>query len=891
MEIPSRYNPSEVEGKIYRFWVEKGYFSAKNNSKNKPFTIAIPPPNITGILHMGHALNDTIQDVLIRYKRMNGYEALWIPGTDHAGIATQNVVEKKIAKEGLTKEGLGREEFVRRLWDWRNQYGLTIINQLKKLGASCDWERLRFTLDNEYSEAVKEVFIRLFNEGLIYRGNYIINWCPRCKTALSDEESPRKEIDGWLYYIKYPIKDSASKEDYVVVATTRPETMLGDTAIAVNPKDGRYQHLLGKTVILPLIGRELKVIADDLIEKDFGTGVVKVTPAHDPADYIMGKKHNLAFINIFDENAVINENGKDFAGMDRFEARQAIVDILKEKKLLVKEEPYKISAGHCYRCHTIIEPRLSLQWFVKMKPLAKKAIEAVEEDKIKFYPSRWKKVYLNWMNNIQDWCISRQIWWGHRIPVWYCSKCSVKLEASGIAADDSWREGVIVSKSKPDKCPKCGSTGLYQDADVLDTWFSSWLWPFAALGWPEKNPDLEYFYPTNVLVTASEILFFWVARMIMAGIKFTGKIPFSEVIIHGTVRDEKGVKMSKSLGNTIDPQEVIDKFGADSLRFSLMMLAASGADVYLSDEKFLAGRNFANKIWNASRYIILKAKEEKFSFGDFNFSPSLMDKWIIKEFNMSLERFSRHIEKYRFNEAAKEIYDFIWHKFCDWYIEITKDNFNENTAKILLFILVQALKMLHPFMPYLTEDIFQILKREFSLPLEDALIISHWPKPVKLEAEEKENILAEELIQLISQIRALRSDLGIPSGEKINVSLKIKDEFKHIFTENEEWAKRLSFTAAFRFLPELKRRLISLSKVSLDLDFKEADIQKYKTTLEKKIQNLSRVISAAQKKLDNKNFIERAPREIVEKEQKKLNDFRNQLSRIKIIKNALEQGT
>ncbi|HDN86407.1 MAG TPA: valine--tRNA ligase, partial [Candidatus Omnitrophica bacterium] len=637
MNLDKKYNPKQVEENIYNFWIKEDYFSSHPTPNKKSFCIVIPPPNITGILHMGHALNNTIQDVLVRFKRMQGYASLWMPGTDHAGIATQNVVERSLSNRGLRKEDIGREEFLKLLWEWTHKYGSTIIEQLKKLGASCDWKRARFTMDEEYSEVVKEVFVRLYEKGLIYRGKYIINWCPRCKTALSDEEAPYKEIDGRLYYIKYPVKKSPSKitQEYVVVATTRPETMLGDTALAFNPKDTRYKWLKDAKVILPIIGRELRVIEDEAVDPDFGTGLVKVTPAHDPLDFTLAKKYNLEFVNIMNEDATLNENAKEFSGMDRFKARKNILQTLKDEGLFDKEEPHKISAGHCYRCGTLIEPRLSTQWFVRMKPLAEPAIKVVEEDKIKFYPSRWKKVYLNWMYNIQDWCISRQIWWGHRLPVYYCKRCQNNLSEDTL----SDTQGIIVSKTRPPECPVCGSKDLVQDEDVLDTWFSSWLWPFAVFYWPKQTPELDYFYPTSCLVTASEILFFWVARMIMASLEFTEEIPFKDVIIHGTVRDEKGFKMSKSLGNIIDPLEIIEKFGADSLRFSLMMLASTGADVYLSDEKFLVGRNFSNKIWNASRFILTRIEEENIVIRDLEIKDNLdlVDKWLIYHLNQTVE--------------------------------------------------------------------------------------------------------------------------------------------------------------------------------------------------------------------------------------------------------------
>ncbi len=591
MELPKTYNPQEVEDRIYSDWESKGYFHAAPSAEKRPYSIVIPPPNITGILHMGHALNNTIQDILIRFKKMQGFEAEWMPGTDHAGIATQNVVERALAKKGVKRHDLGREKFIEEVWKWREEYGSTIIKQLKKLGCSCDWERTRFTMDDGLSEAVLDVFVKLYQKGLIYRGNYIINWCPRCQTALSDEESQHKDIDGMLYHIKYPVK--SSKDEYVVVATTRPETMLGDVAVAVNPKDERYIGLKNKTLLLPILGRELKIVYDGFVDMTFGTGALKVTPAHDPVDFGLGLKYGLEQINIMNDDATINSIGGDYEGMDRFEAREAIVEELKERGLFIKSEPHRHAVGHCYRCHTIIEPRLSLQWFVRMKPLAAPAIDAVRSGRIKFYPERWTKVYLDWMENIRDWCISRQIWWGHRIPVYYCKKCL----ASSPSEND--RRGVIVSKTKPGKCPVCGSTEIEQDQDVLDTWFSSWLWPFSTFGWPKETPELKYFYPTDTLVTAQEIIFFWVARMIMAGIEFRGGIPFKNVYIHGTVRDITGTKMSKSLGNVIDPLDMISKYGADALRFSIISITAQGQDVYLAESRFELGRNFANKIWNA----------------------------------------------------------------------------------------------------------------------------------------------------------------------------------------------------------------------------------------------------------------------------------------------------
>jgi len=895
MEIVSRYNSREVEEKILEKWLEAGYFQAQTSSSKDPFSIVIPPPNITGILHMGHALNNTIQDVLVRFKRMQGYESLWMPGTDHAGIATQNVVEKGLAKEGLRKEDLGRDEFQKRLWAWKDKYGSTIIEQLKKLGVSCDWPRIRFTMDDDYSKTVREVFVRLHEKGLVYRGNYIINWCPRCKTALSDEEASHQQIDGWLYYIRYPVKGAQS---YIVVATTRPETMLGDTAVAVNPSDRRYEWLKAEKVILPIAERELKVIEDDVISPEFGTGVVKVTPAHDPVDFMLGKKYNLDFINIMNDDATLNANvPKDFIGMDRFKARAALIKILAEKKLIEKKEPYAISAGHCYRCHTIVEPRISLQWFVKMKPLAEEAIRVVEEDEIKFYPQRWKKVYLNWMQNIQDWCISRQIWWGHRLPVYYCKSCQTEAEFGSQKPADKMSvntKGVIVSKERPAKCPSCGSIELTQDEDVLDTWFSSWLWPFATFYWPfgqEKGQDggtnlkrkdeLAYFYPTNCLVTASEILFFWVARMIMAGLEFMDQIPFRDVIIHGTVRDEQGIKMSKSLGNIIDPLDVIDKFGADALRFSLLLLAASGSDVYLSDEKFLVGRNFSNKIWNATRFIFLKINESDLMVDNFEFGKiEGIDEWILKELNGTIEQVSACLDNYSLNEASKKIYDFFWHVFCDWYIEIIKDNFTLDKAKVAVYVLLNSLKLLHPFMPFITEEIFGLIKNHTALSLEESLVISSWPSVLDLDIKKNEVGNINMLLGAIKEVRNIKIDLGL-GQKKIKLEVKLKVSQQELWQNNKAWIGRLTSSEDIIFKKKLKRVLWENDLWALNLDIESVDMNSFLASLDKKINNLESILSKAAKKLRNENFLKRASSDIVDKEKNRFDEVSSQAQRLK----------
>lgn len=889
--METTYDPKKTEQKWYKFWQKEHLFDAEKTSGKKPFSIVIPPPNITGILHMGHALNNTIQDVLIRYKRMQGYISLWMPGTDHAGIATQNVVERSLARKGVKKEDIGRDKFLAKLWDWTNAYGSTIISQLKRLGASCDWRRERFTMDEGYSSAVKEVFVQLYDKGLIYRGNYIINWCPRCKTALANEEAPYREIDGWLYYIRYPIKPpkfaKPKNESYIIVATTRPETMLGDTAVAINPKDKRYKFLKNYQVILPVMERELRVVEDTIVESSFGTGVVKVTPAHDKNDFLMAKKHNLDFINIMNEDASLNNQAGEFQGMDRFEAREALLEVLQEKGLIEKKEPYKISAGHCYRCHTIVEPRLSWQWFVKMKPLAKPAIKAVEKGKITFYPVRWRKVYLNWMYNIEDWCISRQIWWGHRLPVYYCKSC-LKDKADTLQAAN---KGIVVSRERPKKCRECGSNEFVQEEDVLDTWFSSWLWPFATLGWPFMSPkgaqnkkaDLEYFYPTDVLVTASEILFFWVARMIMAGIEFIEKIPFRGVLIHGTVRDIKGVKMSKSLGNIIDPIEIIDKFGADALRFSLMLLASSGQDVYLSEEKFLVGRNFANKIWNAARYIIIRCNQTNIKVTNIDKKDlKLVDKWILHELNAVIHQVTNDLERFRINEAAKSLYEFFWHKFCDWYIEISKIEKNKSKDSLLIIILDSILKLLHPLMPFVTEEIWQRIKAD-----KEALSImtSSWPKKLEIRIEKNKVNNFVMLKDLIVAIRAFKKDLAILQKIEIVVIAKNK-EGRQLLAENLDWARflaRADITIAAKVPGDY------VSTATIDYEFFVSvkiikDINEHKKRIQKRMMQLNSIIEAQKNKLSNKSFLKKAPQDVVEKTRQSLEVSLEEQRRLKKIR-------
>ncbi|MCX5693031.1 MAG: valine--tRNA ligase [Candidatus Omnitrophica bacterium] len=870
-DIPPRYNPKDHEESIYSKWENSGLFHQETDSSKKPFTVAIPPPNITGILHMGHALNNTLQDILIRWKRMQGNASLWVPGTDHAGIATQNVVERSLREKGVTRQMLGREKFVDEVWKWREEYGNTIIMQLKRLGASCDWERTRFTMDKGLSEAVLEAFVRLYDKGLIYRGNYIINWCTRCQTALSDEEAPHKDVEGKLYYILYPFKESA---EGVVVATTRPETMLGDVAVAVNPKDRRYKKLIGKKLILPIIGKEIEIIADDFVDKKFGTGAVKVTPAHDSNDFEMSKRHGLEPVKIMRPDGKMNENSVRFNGLDRFEARRLIVAELEEKKLLVKIEKHEHAVGHCYRCNTVIEPYLSLQWFVKMKPLAEPAIEAVKSGKIKFYPKRWTKVYLNWMENIKDWCISRQIWWGHRLPVYYCKKC----------------DAVIVSKIKPDKCASCNSGDIYQDEDVLDTWFSSWLWPFSTLGWPEKTKDLEYFYPTSVLVTAPEILFFWVARMIMSGEEFIKEIPFSDVYIHGTVRDASGKKMSKSFGNVIDPLDIIDGFGADALRFSIVSITATGQDVFLSKDKFEIGRNFANKIWNASRFVLMNvgAQEHKSTRAQVK-DLSIADRWILSRLNRTIEEATRALKNYRFNEAEGLIYDFFWHDFCDWYVEMVKPQITgerigdgaQRAEEILIDVLENSLKLLHPFMPFVTEAIWQNIKER------ESIMVAVWPEADKHYIDKKIESDMEIAKDIIVNIRNIRSDMNIPHSKKIIVNLvPLKQGAGSVLADSMGYVKNLAQLDEIAIKDAgFKKPKSSLSAITENFNIfipleGVIDVEAEKARLAKKQDLLKQQLVFAERKLKDRNFMDHAPENVVKAEQEKAAKIREQIDRL-----------
>ncbi len=887
-DIPSQYRARDVEDRLYQWWEKEGFFNADRDEKKEPYTIVIPPPNVTGILHMGHALNDTYQDILIRYNRMKGKNALWMPGTDHAGIATQNVVERKIAKQGLRRQDLGREKFLEEVWKWKEEYGSTIIRQLKRLGASCDWRRTRFTMDEEYSKAVRYVFVHLYKKGLIYQGNYIINWCPRCHTALADEEAPKKETQGRLYYVKYPIE--GEDDSYITVATTRPETILGDTAVAVNPKDERYKGFVGKTVILPIIGRRIPIIADDYVDPEFGTGAVKITPAHDPNDFLVGKRHELEEIVVMDSTGVMTEDAGPYKGMDRFECRKAIVDDLKKQGLLVKIEEHLHNVGHCYRCDTVIEPYLSRQWFVKMKPLAEPAIKAVKDGRIRFTPRRWTKVYLNWMENIQDWCISRQIWWGHRIPVWYC------VNEQGERTDCP----PIVEMETPEACPHCGNKNLVQDEDVLDTWFSSWLWPFATFYWPSQEDwvkkDLEYFYPTNTLVTAPEILFFWVARMIMAGLEFMGEIPFSDVYLHGTVRDDTGRKMSKSLGNIIDPLEIIEEMGADALRFSLISITAVGQDVYLSRSKFELGRNFTNKIWNASRYILTGLNEE---VEDIVWEGPLLlleDRWILSLLHRLVKDVDRAISQFRFNEAANRLYDFFWHNFCDWYIEATKikDGKNKevvlNQQKVLAYVLYNFVHLIHPYMPFISEEIYQILKDRFGFEGE-TIMLNLYPQEVGIEDISAEEAM-ETIKSVVSLIRNMRADIGLKPSERPEVLLVSGNV--QVLKESVEVIKFLARLSDVRIeqkidkrpekslagvLPGIEAYLLLEGLVNIDEEIKK---------LKKKRQEIEKLINKKEALLSNENFASKAPKAVVEAETSKLEELKDAYDRLGAVIDGLK---
>ncbi len=847
-ELAKTYNPGEVEDRIYDFWMQGGYFHANRDETKKPYTIVMPPPNITGQLHMGHALDETLQDILIRWRRMQGYDTLWVPGTDHASIATEAKIVEAMRQEGITKEQIGREAFLERAWAWKEKYGGRIKEQLKKLGVSCDWERERFTLDEGCSKAVREVFVSLYEKGLIYRGERIVNWCPHCKTTISDAEVEFEEKDGFFWHLRYPFEDGSG---YLELATTRPETMLGDTAVAVHPDDERYKAFVGKTLILPLVGRRIPVVADSYVDMEFGTGVVKITPAHDPNDFEVGLRHHLEVINVMNDDGSINENGGKYAGLPGLEARRQIVEDLKEQGFLVSIEPIRHNVGTCYRCHSTIEPRVSKQWFVKMEPLAKPAIEVVRSGKTKFIPERLEKVYYNWMENIKDWCISRQLWWGHRIPAWYCADCGE----------------TIVARETPDTCPHCGGHHLHQDPDTLDTWFSSALWPFSTLGWPDKTPDLAHYYPTSTLVTGYDILFFWVARMIFSGIEQMGETPFSTVFFHGLVRDSQGRKMSKSLGNGIDPLEVIQQYGADALRFTLITGISPGNDTRFSDERVQASRNFANKIWNAARFIRMnidgKAVPDQL--------PDTLlpeDEWILDTFNTLCREVNENLEKFEIGIAAQKIHDFLWDQFCDWYIEIAKIRLNgeeeaaaQQVRQVLVWVMNRTLALLHPFMPYITEEIWQALPHEG-----EALMISGYPAFDPALSFPESAARFGSVMAVVRGVRNRRSEMNVAPSRR--AMLHIATEKPELFSGNEKLFERLAFASGVEIAPsfDLDGAVTIVTpdaKVFIQMG-ELVDVEAERRRLEKELATAQKGYDNAQAKLSNEKFISKAPQKVVD---------------------------
>ena len=869
-ELEKTYDPKGMEDRIYADWMEKKYFHAEVDRSRKPFTIVMPPPNITGKLHMGHALDNTLQDILIRYKRMQGYNALWVPGTDHASISTEVKVINQLKEEGIDKNELGREGFLKRTWQWREEYGHTIVEQLKKIGSSCDWDRERFTMDEGCSKAVQEVFLKLYKKGYIYKGSRIINWCPVCKTSISDAEVEHEEQAGHFWHINYPIKGS---DKFVEIATTRPETMLGDTALAVNPDDERYQDIIGKTVILPLVGREIPVIADAYVDKEFGTGVVKITPAHDPNDFEVGKRHNLPEINILNDDATINENGGKYAGMDRYEARKAIVKELEEQGLLVKVEDHVHNVGTHDRCGTTVEPMIKQQWFVKMEEMAKPAIEAVKNGDLTFVPERFDKIYLHWLENIRDWCISRQLWWGHRIPSYYCDGCGE----------------IVVDSEMPKACPKCGGTHFTQDPDTLDTWFSSALWPFSTLGWPEKTEDLDYFYPTDVLVTGYDIIFFWVIRMVFSGYEQTGKCPFHHVLIHGLVRDSLGRKMSKSLGNGIDPLEIIDQYGADALRFTLVTGNAPGNDMRFYMERVEASRNFANKIWNASRFIMMNIEKAEVPADMKPEELTAADKWILSKVNTLAQDVTVNMDKFELGIAVQKLYDFIWEEFCDWYIEMVKPRLYSEEDKTkaaalwtLKTVLVNALKLLHPYMPFITEEIFR------NLTGEESIMISAWPEYKEAWSFAEEEGSVELIKEAVRAIRNTRSSMNVPPSKKAKVYVVSESGRVRAVFEGSR-----SFFAALAYASEV---CVQADKAGIGEDAVSAlipqaavympfaelvDLEKELERLKKEEERLTKELARVNGMLNNEKFMSKAPQSKIDEEKEKLAKYTQMMAQVK----------
>ena len=871
-ELAKTYDPQSVEDRLYKFWVDGGFFHAEIDPEKEPYTIVIPPPNITGQLHMGHALDNTLQDILIRFRRMQGRATLWLPGTDHASIATEAKIVAAMAEEGLKKEDLGREKFLERAWDWKRTYGGRIVEQLKKLGSSCDWDRERFTLDEGCNKAVNEVFVRLYEKGLIYRGEKIINWCPTCLTSISEAEVEYEDQQGHFWHVRYPFTDGSG---YMNIATTRPETLLGDTALAVNPNDERYKDVVGKTVTLPLVKREIPVIADDYVEMDFGTGVVKITPAHDPNDFEVGLRHNLPVINVMTDDAKITDEYPKYAGMDRYEARKAIVADLEAEGALIKVEDYSHNVGACYRCHTTVEPRVSKQWFVKMEPLAKPAIKAVRDGEVKFIPERFDKIYYNWMENIKDWCISRQLWWGHRIPAWYCADCGE----------------TIVAKEEPTVCTKCGCTHLDRDEDTLDTWFSSALWPFSTLGWPKSTEDLKYFYPTNTLVTGYDIIFFWVARMIFSALEYTGEVPFDTVLIHGIVRDAQGRKMSKSLGNGVDPLLEIEKYGADALRFSLATGNSPGNDMRYIPEKVESSRNFANKLWNASRFILMNLPEDQKA----PYLPdelSLEDKWVLSKYNNLVKDVTENLDKFEIGVAVQKLYDFIWDIFCDWYIELSKVRLNSEDEKaadtaraVLVYVMTGMLQLLHPFMPFITEEIWQSLPHEG-----ESIMISKWPeysKDLEFTAEEAE---FERIVKGIRAIRVRRNEMNVPPSRKAKVI--IESTYGDTFESGAVFFKRLAYASEV----EINVANVDPSAVTIITDDAKIymplgdliDFEAERARLNKEKEAVLKDIQFVENKLNNPGFVSKAPEKVVAEQRKNLEVYKEKLSMVEERLKALQ---
>lgn len=869
--LSKTYDPKEFEDRLYSEWLSKGYFTPQIDKNKKPFTIMMPPPNITGQLHMGHALDNTLQDILIRWKRMQGYSALWLPGEDHASIATEVRVENELRKQGINKKEIGREKFLEHVWEWTHNYRTRIKKQFTKMGVSCDWTRESFTMDENLSKAVREVFVRLYEKGLIYQGNRIINWCPKCMTAISDAEIEYSEREGSFWYIKYPVKGS---NEYVVIATTRPETMFGDVAVAVNPEDERYSHLLGKTLILPLSGREIPVISDSYVDKEFGTGCVKITPAHDPNDFEVGLRHNLEQIVVMNENGTMNRLAGKYEGMDKYEAREAIIEELRELNLLEKIQEHTHNVGNHDRCGTVVEPLLSKQWFVRMKPLAEPAINVVREGKIEFVPERFSKVYFNWMENIQDWCISRQLWWGHRIPVWYCQECGE----------------IIVASEEPKKCKKCGSTRLEQDKDVLDTWFSSALWPFSTLGWPDITEDLKYFYPTDVLVTGYDIIFFWIARMIFSGMEQMKEIPFKHVLVHGLVRDSQGRKMSKSLGNGIDPLEVIEQYGADALRFTLATGNSPGNDMRFYMERVEASRNFANKIWNASRFVLMNLDEnltEKYRKEASEYRNSA-DKWILTRLNTVIKEVTENLDKFEIGIAAQKIYDFVWTELCDWYIELVKPRLygHEETTKAaaqltLVEVLTDSLKLLHPFMPFITEEVYKHIANE-----SPSITVAKWPEYNKSRVYEEDVKKIEHVIEAIRAVRNIRSEMNVPNSRKAKIMIVPSDsDSRTAFEEGKIYFEKLAsasdivFPAKEKVPKDAVSAVIPGGELFLPLD-DLVDKEKELERLNKEREKLEKEVERVNNKLSNQGFISKAPEKILNEEREKQRKYQEMLDKL-----------